>query len=402
MFSDGRPCLDLAQQLHAVEKAISEAKKTLIHDHVDHCLEHRRQRWEGEVDGKRARRVQGDLAIPVTAPQPLPHQQPSASPAWPSDRSPSLQPLSLVPHSRFGLTRVAARSRPWVPAAVAQRDAKPAGSSNKSTVVAMDDERITLRRSSSAASGPATIARRLAVPGTVVPMPAGWPMSPSNCPARSRSCARTSATRWRGRNPRHVLESREVAEAKSEYLAAELSDDLQQDLTARDKGLSEGRAIPEQQYLQLAQRGRSEPHASRHRASEAPRPRSERSGEIAATPARRRRRLLRQPGRACADRGTRRRSARSISARPSAGTIVEPNFSSSSISATSGSIWRSPADDLPASGKARPSRSVAGDPRGGTAKVSVRQPAARQGNPHRARRGGYRQRRTGSGGPARS
>src|SRR5260221_6590703 len=39
MFGDGRSCLDLAQQLHAVEKAISEAKKTLIHDHVDHCLD---------------------------------------------------------------------------------------------------------------------------------------------------------------------------------------------------------------------------------------------------------------------------------------------------------------------------------------------------------------------------
>ncbi|MEY9575835.1 DNA-binding FrmR family transcriptional regulator [Bradyrhizobium diazoefficiens] len=39
MFGDGRPCLDLAQQLHAVEKAINEAKKTLIHDHVDHCLD---------------------------------------------------------------------------------------------------------------------------------------------------------------------------------------------------------------------------------------------------------------------------------------------------------------------------------------------------------------------------
>ena len=30
MFAEGRPCLDLAQQLHAVEKAIGEAKKTLI------------------------------------------------------------------------------------------------------------------------------------------------------------------------------------------------------------------------------------------------------------------------------------------------------------------------------------------------------------------------------------
>jgi uncharacterized protein len=39
MIEAERPCLDLAQQLHAVEKAIAEAKKTLIRDHLDHCLE---------------------------------------------------------------------------------------------------------------------------------------------------------------------------------------------------------------------------------------------------------------------------------------------------------------------------------------------------------------------------
>ena len=39
MVEHGRECLDLAQQLHAVEKAIINAKKTLIHDHIDHCLE---------------------------------------------------------------------------------------------------------------------------------------------------------------------------------------------------------------------------------------------------------------------------------------------------------------------------------------------------------------------------
>ncbi|MER9876371.1 metal-sensing transcriptional repressor [Mesorhizobium sp. M0195] len=39
MIESGRPCLDLAQQLHAVEKAISQAKKTLIQDHLNHCLE---------------------------------------------------------------------------------------------------------------------------------------------------------------------------------------------------------------------------------------------------------------------------------------------------------------------------------------------------------------------------
>lgn len=39
MIEDGRPCLDLAQQLHAVEKAIGQAKKTLIQDHLEHCLD---------------------------------------------------------------------------------------------------------------------------------------------------------------------------------------------------------------------------------------------------------------------------------------------------------------------------------------------------------------------------
>ena len=39
MIEAGRPCLDIAQQLHAVEKAIAQAKKTLIQDHLDHCLE---------------------------------------------------------------------------------------------------------------------------------------------------------------------------------------------------------------------------------------------------------------------------------------------------------------------------------------------------------------------------
>lgn len=39
MIENNRGCLDIAQQLQAVEKAISQAKKTLIQDHLDHCLE---------------------------------------------------------------------------------------------------------------------------------------------------------------------------------------------------------------------------------------------------------------------------------------------------------------------------------------------------------------------------
>jgi len=39
MIADGKPCLDIAQQLHAVEAAIGKAKTELIQDHIEHCLE---------------------------------------------------------------------------------------------------------------------------------------------------------------------------------------------------------------------------------------------------------------------------------------------------------------------------------------------------------------------------
>jgi uncharacterized protein len=38
MLREGRDCLEVTQQLQAVESAIANAKKTLVHDHIDHCL----------------------------------------------------------------------------------------------------------------------------------------------------------------------------------------------------------------------------------------------------------------------------------------------------------------------------------------------------------------------------
>ena len=38
MIEAGKPCLEIAQQMQAVEKAITNAKRALIHDHMDHCL----------------------------------------------------------------------------------------------------------------------------------------------------------------------------------------------------------------------------------------------------------------------------------------------------------------------------------------------------------------------------
>ncbi len=39
MIESGRPCVDSAQQLYAVEKAITQAKRVLIQDHINHCLD---------------------------------------------------------------------------------------------------------------------------------------------------------------------------------------------------------------------------------------------------------------------------------------------------------------------------------------------------------------------------
>lgn len=40
MFDEGRSCVEIAQQMHAVEAAIAiaSAKRELIHDHIEHCL----------------------------------------------------------------------------------------------------------------------------------------------------------------------------------------------------------------------------------------------------------------------------------------------------------------------------------------------------------------------------
>ncbi len=50
MFENERSCLDLAQQLHAVENAVANAKRELIHDHIENCLDDP----DGALSGKAA------------------------------------------------------------------------------------------------------------------------------------------------------------------------------------------------------------------------------------------------------------------------------------------------------------------------------------------------------------
>jgi uncharacterized protein len=59
MIEEGRPCLDVAQQLHAVESAVAKAKVTLIEDHMDHCLEN----VVGPMDGEQRQEIDDFKAI---------------------------------------------------------------------------------------------------------------------------------------------------------------------------------------------------------------------------------------------------------------------------------------------------------------------------------------------------
>lgn len=49
MLEEGRSCLEIAQQLQAVEKAIGSAKRTLVHDHIEHCLENTVREGSGDT-----------------------------------------------------------------------------------------------------------------------------------------------------------------------------------------------------------------------------------------------------------------------------------------------------------------------------------------------------------------
>ena len=54
MIEAKRECLDVAQQLHAIERAVQNAKKLYIHDHIDNCLE--------DVAGSATRQARSALA----------------------------------------------------------------------------------------------------------------------------------------------------------------------------------------------------------------------------------------------------------------------------------------------------------------------------------------------------
>lgn len=131
----------------------------------------------------------------------------------------------------------------------AKASSKPPAPEPATGLLPMSEEQIKLAQIELANVGPATIAKRLVVPGSIIPnadLIAHVSVKLSGTVAELRKNIGDDVSKD---EVIAVLESREVADAKSEYLAARLTDDLAQDLANRDKTLWAGKAIPEQQFL---------------------------------------------------------------------------------------------------------------------------------------------------------
>jgi uncharacterized protein len=40
MIEEGRPCVEVAQQMQAVYSAVGNAEQVFVHDHIENCIEH--------------------------------------------------------------------------------------------------------------------------------------------------------------------------------------------------------------------------------------------------------------------------------------------------------------------------------------------------------------------------
>ena len=120
---------------------------------------------------------------------------------------------------------------------------------DKQAVVRLTDEQLTEAHIDLAQVESGILARRIIVPGTIIPVAdriARVAVKLSGTVAELRKNIGDPVIKG---EVLAILESREVADAKSEYLAARLTNELQQTLFQRDKIVWEGRASTEQQFL---------------------------------------------------------------------------------------------------------------------------------------------------------
>lgn len=118
-------------------------------------------------------------------------------------------------------------------------------------VIKMPADRIAAAKITIEAAGEGTLSRRLTVPGVIIPdanRQARVPAQVVGTVAEMKKRVGDSVERG---EIIAIISSREVADAKSEYLAAVVNQDLQKTLYERSAALWEKRVTPEQQFLQV-------------------------------------------------------------------------------------------------------------------------------------------------------
>jgi cobalt-zinc-cadmium efflux system membrane fusion protein len=143
-----------------------------------------------------------------------------------------------------------AQPRGQEPASSPEERRRAAGSPDeKERMLRLTVDQITAAQIDLATVQGGTIARRVTVPGSIVPDAdriARVTVKLSGTVAELRKKLGDAVAKD---DVLAILESREVADAKSEYLAAKLTTELQQDLFERDKILWEKRVLGEQPFL---------------------------------------------------------------------------------------------------------------------------------------------------------
>jgi membrane fusion protein, heavy metal efflux system len=135
------------------------------------------------------------------------------------------------------------------PKAAAESSGGAGSAPDQQGIVKLSTEAIAAADIATAAVESGAIARRIVVPGTIVPRAdriAHVAVKLSSIVAELRKNIGDPVA---SNEVLAILESREVADAKSEYLAARLTNELQQDLFERDKALWEKKISSEQQFL---------------------------------------------------------------------------------------------------------------------------------------------------------
>jgi cobalt-zinc-cadmium efflux system membrane fusion protein len=125
----------------------------------------------------------------------------------------------------------------------------PPGAGTDKQLIKLAKEQIAGAQIDLVEAQPASLARRIVVPGSVIPAAGRIARVSVKLEGTVAELRKNLGDPVEQNEVLATLESREVADAKSEYLAARLSNELQQELFQRDRKLYEGKVLTEQQFL---------------------------------------------------------------------------------------------------------------------------------------------------------